>query len=130
MGLTEMGPVDLAPGGWRTLESFYGKVGSTIAVFRVPAGVRLKVRYGWGWFGYNRQGKTTDARTTSGFRCQGSWAEHGCRRGSAPGPPCPGRGSPKVPDESVDSDPETGFDVSQHHSFSTTPSRRTQGALR
>ncbi|MEO7261304.1 MAG: hypothetical protein ABI047_08640 [Jatrophihabitantaceae bacterium] len=66
-----MGPVDLAPGSWRTLESFYGSVGSTIAVFRVPAGVRLKVRYGWGWFGYNRQGKTTDGENDKRLQVSG-----------------------------------------------------------
>lgn len=60
MALQDMGPVDLQPGSWRTLETFVGQVGKTIAIFRIPGGVKLKVRYGVGWFGWNRQSTTTD----------------------------------------------------------------------
>lgn len=62
MGLTDIGPVELAPGAWRTLETFVGKVASTTAVFRVPGGVRLRLRYGFGWFGFNRQKAVTDGQ--------------------------------------------------------------------
>ena len=61
MALIERGPVELTPGGWRTLERFVGKVSSTTAFFRSPAGVRIKVRYGDGSFlGFDRQKQTLD----------------------------------------------------------------------
>jgi hypothetical protein len=63
MGQTHMGPVEISPGSWRTLETFTGKVSSTIAIFRRPAGVELKVRYGVGWAGFDRQRQTTDGET-------------------------------------------------------------------
>lgn len=62
MGLTNMGPVTLKPGDWRTLESFAGNVGSTTTTFRQPGGVKIKVRYGFGWFGFDRQSQTTDGQ--------------------------------------------------------------------
>jgi hypothetical protein len=61
MALIERGPVELTPGGWPTLERFVGKVSSTPAFFRSPAGVRIKVRYGDGSFlGFDRQKQTLD----------------------------------------------------------------------
>lgn len=62
----------LKPGKWRTLETVFGSVPSITNVFVRPAGVRLKVRYGAGWFGFDRQKHTTDgvndkALTVSGF---------------------------------------------------------------
>jgi hypothetical protein len=58
------GPVVLTPGGWRTLETFYGKANSTVAYFRLPSGVRIKVRYGYGsWFGFDRQKQTLDGES-------------------------------------------------------------------
>jgi hypothetical protein len=43
-------------GAWRTVESFWNAKGT--AFFRVPAGARIKVRYGVGFFGFNRQEQT------------------------------------------------------------------------
>lgn len=61
MAPIERGPVELTPGGWRTLERFVGKVSSTTAFFRSPAGVRIQVRYGDGSFlGFDRQKQTLD----------------------------------------------------------------------
>lgn len=62
MGLTEHGPVELTPGPWWTLESFIGKVGRTTFVFRAPAGVHVKVRYGVGFLGWDSQRQLTDGQ--------------------------------------------------------------------
>lgn len=43
-------------GKWRTVESFWNAKGT--AYFRAPADARIKVRYGVGWFGFDRQKKT------------------------------------------------------------------------
>jgi hypothetical protein len=48
------------PGGWRTLEWFFG--GSGTAFFDAPARARIKVRFGVGWFGFDRQSQTLDGR--------------------------------------------------------------------
>jgi hypothetical protein len=58
----ERGPVELPADSWKTLESFWGKVSATTAFFRLPAGVTIKVRYGYGWFGFDRQKKTLDGQ--------------------------------------------------------------------
>lgn len=63
MALQDMGPVELSPGDWRTLETFFGKIPRTVATFRLPSGVKLKLRYGYGWLGWNRQSTTTDGMT-------------------------------------------------------------------
>lgn len=46
----------IASGGWRTVESFWNANGT--AFFRAPAGAQIKVRYGVGWFGFDRQKQT------------------------------------------------------------------------
>jgi hypothetical protein len=51
-------------GDWRTLETFFGTGGSAQGVFVHPAGARIKVRYGFGWFGFNRQSQTLDGIRT------------------------------------------------------------------
>ncbi|MER3425202.1 MAG: hypothetical protein C4293_20235 [Nitrospiraceae bacterium] len=48
----------IATGGWRTVESFWSARGT--AFFRAPAGARIKVRYGVGWFGFDRQKQTLE----------------------------------------------------------------------
>ena len=48
-------------GGWRTLETFFGS--SATGVFEDPAGARIKVRYGFGFFGFDRQKQTLDGQT-------------------------------------------------------------------
>ncbi len=46
----------IVSGGWRTVESFWNARGT--AFFRLPAGGQIKVRYGVGWFGFDRQKQT------------------------------------------------------------------------
>jgi hypothetical protein len=51
-------------GAWRTVETFWNANGT--AFFRAPAGARIKVRYGIGFFGFDRQVQTlngSDYRT-------------------------------------------------------------------
>ena len=43
-------------GDWRTVESFWNARGS--AFFKAPAGAQIKVRYGVGWLGVDRQKHT------------------------------------------------------------------------
>ncbi|MDJ0690296.1 MAG: hypothetical protein QNJ41_17525 [Xenococcaceae cyanobacterium MO_188.B32] len=43
-------------GGWRTVESFWNANGT--AFFRSPAGAEIKVRYGGGFLGFDRQKQT------------------------------------------------------------------------
>ncbi len=45
-------------GDWRTVEWFFNTGG--IAYFRNPAGASIKVRYGVGWFGKDRQKQKLD----------------------------------------------------------------------
>jgi hypothetical protein len=49
---------EVKAGAWRTLEWFFGSSGHTR--FFGPAGVQIKVRYGVGWFGWDRQKQTLD----------------------------------------------------------------------
>lgn len=59
----------ITSGGWRTVETFWNAAGT--AFFKAPAGAQIKVRYGVGWFGFDRQKQTlngndykkTDGRT-------------------------------------------------------------------
>lgn len=46
----------ITSGAWRTVESFWNASGT--AFFRAPAGARIKVRYGVGFFGFDRQTQT------------------------------------------------------------------------
>jgi hypothetical protein len=46
----------IASGDWRTVESFWNASGS--AFFRAPGGGKVKLRYGLGWFGVDRQKQT------------------------------------------------------------------------
>lgn len=50
-------------GDWRTLETFWNAQGT--AFFRLPAGAKIKVRYGAGFLGFNRQEQTLDG---AGFK--------------------------------------------------------------
>ncbi len=43
-------------GDWRTVESFWNAKGT--AFFHAPSGARIKVRYGVGFLGFNRQEQT------------------------------------------------------------------------
>lgn len=45
-------------GKWRTVESFWNAKGT--AFFRAPSGAKIKVRYGVGFLGFDRQKKTLD----------------------------------------------------------------------
>ena len=46
----------ITSGDWRTVESFWNANGT--AFFRAPSGAKIKVRYGVGWFGFDRQTQT------------------------------------------------------------------------
>lgn len=46
------------PGGWVTLEEFWNARGT--AFFRRPSGAKIRVRYGFGWFGTSSQERTLD----------------------------------------------------------------------
>jgi hypothetical protein len=48
----------VTPGAWRTLETFWNANG--LAFFRLPRGTQIKVRYGGGWLGFDRQKQTLD----------------------------------------------------------------------
>jgi hemolysin activation/secretion protein len=48
-------------GDWRTLETFWNA--STTVMFRGPAGAKIKLRYGVGWFGFDRAQQTLDGTT-------------------------------------------------------------------
>jgi hypothetical protein len=53
---------NLTPGRWHDLEVFTVRAPSTVAEFQAPAGVQIKVRYGTGLFGYDRQQQETDGQ--------------------------------------------------------------------
>ncbi len=48
-------------GGWRTLATLVNV--DAEGRFRTPAGARIKLRYGVGWFGFDRQKQTLDGET-------------------------------------------------------------------
>ena len=50
----------ITSGGWRTVESFWNASGT--AFFKAPSGAKIKVRYGVGWFGFDRQKQTLNGR--------------------------------------------------------------------
>lgn len=50
----------ITSGGWRTVESFWNAAGT--AFFKAPSGAQIKVRYGYGWFGFDRQKQTLNGR--------------------------------------------------------------------
>jgi hypothetical protein len=47
-------------GGWRRVETFWNAAGT--AFFKAPSGAQIKVRYGVGWFGFDRQKQTLNGR--------------------------------------------------------------------
>ena len=51
---------DIRAGGWRTVFTMWGSGVDVRGVFTRPAGMRIKVRYGVGWFGFDRQRQTLD----------------------------------------------------------------------
>jgi hypothetical protein len=53
---------DVKEGDWRTLETFFGG-GPAQGVFTRPQGARIRVRYGFGWFGFNRQTQTLEGNS-------------------------------------------------------------------
>jgi hypothetical protein len=48
-------------GSWRTLESFWNA--KATAFFRMPNGAQIKVRYGTGFLGFDRQKQTLDGQS-------------------------------------------------------------------
>ena len=57
-------------GGWRTLESFWNT--SATGRFFGPAGCRIRVLYGYGWFSYSRQNQTLDGINFKDLRVGGA----------------------------------------------------------
>ena len=53
----------ITSGGWRTVETFWNAAGT--AFFKAPSGAQIKVRYGVGWFGFDRQKQTMNG---NGFK--------------------------------------------------------------
>jgi hypothetical protein len=49
----------ITSGGWRTIETFWNAKGT--AFFKAPAGAQIKIRYGIGWLGFDRQKQTLDS---------------------------------------------------------------------
>jgi hypothetical protein len=64
-------------GGWRTLETFWNDGGK--AWFHGPAGARIKVNYGVGWFSKDRQKQTLDGQDTKKLNVSKTWALLGAR---------------------------------------------------
>ena len=58
-------------GKWETLESFLGSVPSTTAVFVSPTGAEIKVRYGVGFLGWDRQKQKLDGVTSKSLNVSG-----------------------------------------------------------
>ncbi|KAM3093834.1 hypothetical protein ACKFKF_28415 [Phormidesmis sp. 146-12] len=54
---------EIGAGDWRTVESFWNTNGT--AFFKLPAGASVKVRYGVGFVGFDRQKQTLDG---SGYK--------------------------------------------------------------
>lgn len=52
--------VFVTEGGWRTLETFFNA--SASGIFEDPAGAKIKVRYGVGFFGFDRQKQTLNGQ--------------------------------------------------------------------
>ncbi len=70
--MAEVGPIELSAGSWKTLVSFWGRIPTPrTGFFRGPPGVVIKVRYGYGWFGFDRQKQTLDGETTKTLRVSG-----------------------------------------------------------
>jgi hypothetical protein len=58
-------------GEWRTLEQYWNATGT--AFFKAPAGAQIKLRYGYGWFGKDRQKQTLDGVDVKRL-CVGLWS--------------------------------------------------------
>jgi hypothetical protein len=58
-------------GKWETLESFAGSVPSTTAIFVAPAGAEIKVRYGVGFLGWDRQKQKLDGVSSKSLNVSG-----------------------------------------------------------
>ncbi|WP_074409688.1 hypothetical protein [Aquimarina megaterium] len=58
-------------GKWKTMESFFNANG--VAFFKAPNDASIKVRYGVGWFGKDRQKQKLDGRTYKKLQV-GKWS--------------------------------------------------------
>ncbi|MCU0380946.1 MAG: hypothetical protein MUE58_07125 [Chitinophagaceae bacterium] len=63
--------VSVRKGDWRTLETFFNAKG--VAFFRAPVGATIKVRYGVGWLGKDRQVQKLDGQSYKKLEV-GSWS--------------------------------------------------------
>lgn len=52
--------IDVKRGDWRTVYQQWGSGAKTHGVFTRPAGMQIKVRYGVGWLGRDRQKQLLD----------------------------------------------------------------------
>ena len=62
---------DVKAGGWRTVFVMWGSAVTVRGVFTRPAGARIKVRYGFGWFGRDRQKQTLDGTNAKTLKVSG-----------------------------------------------------------
>ena len=56
---------------WRTVEWFFNANG--VAFFLMPSGAQIKVRYGFGWVGYDRQKQTLNGANIAKLQV-GAWS--------------------------------------------------------
>lgn len=59
--MSEINEKFIKKGKWRTVEWFFNAKG--VAFFRAPKDASIKVRYGVGWFGKDRQKQKLDGNT-------------------------------------------------------------------
>ena len=63
---------EIRRGAWRTLETHWSSAEARF-YFRQPAGARIKLRYGFGWLGADRQAQTLDGRSEKVLNVGGVW---------------------------------------------------------
>ena len=67
----------VSAGGYRTLATLWNA--SASARFRCPAGAKIRVLYGYGWFSKSRQNQTLDCSTDKQLSIGSSWSKLGAR---------------------------------------------------
>ena len=71
----------ITSGSWRTVESFWNARGT--AFFKALPGAQIKVRYGVGWLGFDRQKQTLNGTDYKKLEVGlGLWATTECKCGS------------------------------------------------
>lgn len=54
---------EIKAGAWRTVHWIWGSGVPTHGEFKLPVGAQIKVRYGYGWLGRDKQKQTLDGTT-------------------------------------------------------------------